>query len=240
MLVSTSAIVLRRFDYQESSIIAEVFSESDGLISVIAKGARQNKKALGILEPLNIIFVAFYKKSTKDLFLLSKYETISSFYKLLSSFERLVYGLMITESILKTQVKSIPNQKLFHKAVDTIESLKNFEFDPFILFVRFLLFLIADLGFQLNLTDKQLIPSEKKIPFDLSKGTVSFSGENKNIFWLSLDALKMLSSSFKIEKYPLRPLNIGLTKEIVEFFESYLSLHLEKTISFQSFSFLNQ
>lgn len=240
MLVSTNAIVLRRFVYQESGIIAEIFSESDGLISVIAKGARQNKKALGILEPLNIIFVTFYKKSTKDLYLLAKYETISSFYKLLSSFEKLVCGLMVAESIFKTQVNGIQNQKLFHKAVDTIESLKNFEFDPFILFVQFMLFLNADLGFQLNLTNKLIILGKKKVPFDLSKGTISLTGESKNIFWLSTDALKLLSVSTKIEKYPIHKLNIELTKEIVEFFESYLSLHLEKTISFQSFSFLSQ
>lgn len=240
MLVSSNAIVLRRFDYRETSIIAEIFSESDGLISVIAKGARQNKKAFGILEPLNIIFITFYKKSTKDLFLPSKYETISSFYKLLSSFERLVYGLMVAESIFKTQVYGIQNQKLFHKAVDTIESLKNFDYDPFILFIQFMLFLFADLGFQLNLTAKQFFLSEKKVPFDLSKGAISLAGESKNIFWLSPDALKLLSSSYKIEEYPSRQSNIGLTKEIIEFFESYLSLHLEKTVNFQSFSFLNQ
>ncbi|MGQ9819555.1 MAG: DNA repair protein RecO [Candidatus Kapaibacteriales bacterium] len=241
MIISTNAIVLRRFNYQETSIIAEILTESDGLISTIAKGARQNKKSLGILEPLNIIFVSFYKKSTKDLFLLSKYETISSFYKLMSSFERLIYGLMITESIYKTQISGIANPKLFHRTLETIENLKSSENNPFLLFVQFMLFLVADLGFEISLTkDKLSISNEKKIPFDLSKGTISTSSKGENIFWLSKNATNLLSELHIIEKFASRHYNSKIEKEIIYFFESYLTLHLEKTFNFQSFSFLNQ
>lgn len=239
MIVSTKAIVIRKFNYQETSLIIEAFTESDGLVSLIAKGARQNKKSLGVLEPLNIIFLSFYKKTTKDLFILSKYETISSYYKLLSSFNRLIYGLMIAEFILKTQIPGIPNEKLYNKTITTIENLKETTLNPLTLLIDFAHSLFSDLGFQLNLTSiPSRYPNEKEIPIDLERGTISKSSVGENIFWLSSEAFATLTMPTKIDDSKMRLHSFQIEKEIVTFFEAYLSFHLEKKIHINSFNLL--
>ena len=43
MIVNTSAIVLKSFSYGESSLIARCFSEKNGKVSLIIKGAKKNK-----------------------------------------------------------------------------------------------------------------------------------------------------------------------------------------------------
>lgn len=239
MIVSTDAVVLRRFDYQETSLIVEIFSKTNGLVSLIAKGARKNKRSLGVLEPLNIVFISYYCRTTKNLHFLSKYETISSFYKLLSSFERLVYGLMIAESISKTQLPESPNLKLYEVIVATLEKIKISESYPLPIFVDFMLFVIADLGFQLHLTKEKTNQSNSyKIPIDLGRGSIAKYNFDNNIFWLSVESFNLLSKENKIEIFSKRPFNIEIEKEIIRFFEVYLSLHLDKKFRFNSFALL--
>ena len=44
MIVNTSAIVLKSFSYGESSLIARCFSEKNGKVSLVIKGAKKHKK----------------------------------------------------------------------------------------------------------------------------------------------------------------------------------------------------
>lgn len=57
MIQSTNAISLKYYKYSESSVVAKLFTESQGMQSYLIKGLRskKSKKSLNLLNPLNIL-----------------------------------------------------------------------------------------------------------------------------------------------------------------------------------------
>ncbi len=73
MIVKTEAIVLRKVDFSESSIIATLFTRKKGVISVIAKGAKKPRsKFAAALVPGQLLEVVFYNKESRDVQTLSE------------------------------------------------------------------------------------------------------------------------------------------------------------------------
>ena len=73
MIVNTSAIVLKSFSYGESSLIARCFSEKNGKVSLIIKGAKKNKSPKApYFQPLCYIDIIYNHKLNRDLQILSK------------------------------------------------------------------------------------------------------------------------------------------------------------------------
>lgn len=73
MIVKTDAIVLRKVDFSESSIIATLFTRRAGVIAVIAKGAKKPKsKFAASLVPGQLLEAIFYYKDTREVQTLSE------------------------------------------------------------------------------------------------------------------------------------------------------------------------
>jgi len=71
-ITKTEAIVLRTVEFQESSIIATLFTLEHGKIAVIAKGARKPKsKFAAFLVPGQMLEVVYYMKHTRQVQTLS-------------------------------------------------------------------------------------------------------------------------------------------------------------------------
>ena len=75
MLEKTNGIILKQIPYSESSIILKIFTEDFGLLSFILKGAKSSKRnnPLGVLRPLNIVSIDFFKNESKNLLSLKDY-----------------------------------------------------------------------------------------------------------------------------------------------------------------------
>ena len=73
MISNSNAIVLKRFPYGESSIIAKCFVRNRGKLSFIVHGARRKKSSRSAhFQPTNCLDIVYYYKPTKNL------QTISS------------------------------------------------------------------------------------------------------------------------------------------------------------------
>ncbi len=73
MITKSEAIVLRTVEYQESSIIATLFTREHGKIAVIAKGARKPKsKFSAFLVPGQLLEVIYYMKPSRSVQTLSE------------------------------------------------------------------------------------------------------------------------------------------------------------------------
>ncbi len=237
MIVSTEGIVVRTLDYRESSKIVNVFTESDGLVSLVAKGVRKSRKAIGVLESLNILSLTFYKYPNKDIFLLGKYETISSCFKILKSFPHTIVGITILDLIQATQQQNSPNSDLYSKLKEILEALKNQELVPFNILLKFLLILVDDLGlnFLAQFSDGNFSESEL-VFFNLKDGKIENKLIEKNTFTMQSKILKKLYNFFiQPDKYLMEDYFVGEEKQILlTLFESFLSLHLDRTISFST------
>lgn len=73
MIVKTEAVVLRKVDFSESSIIATLFTRKAGVIAVIAKGARKPKSRFAAtLVPGQLLEVIYYNKDSREVQTLSE------------------------------------------------------------------------------------------------------------------------------------------------------------------------
>ena len=60
MIVKANAIVLRNIPYSDTSVIAKIFTEEYGKVSIIAKGAWKPKKSFGnMLDPIKHISIQY-------------------------------------------------------------------------------------------------------------------------------------------------------------------------------------
>ncbi|HKB17274.1 MAG TPA: DNA repair protein RecO, partial [Planctomycetota bacterium] len=75
VLLRDDAIVLRRFEYGETSRIAHLLTRERGRISVLAKGAHREKSPfLGALDHLNRIAVVYSHRPGREVQILTEAE----------------------------------------------------------------------------------------------------------------------------------------------------------------------
>ena len=103
MLISTNAIVLKTIPYGDSSIISRLFTEDQGKISIIAKGAWRPKKTAGmILEPMKHIHLQYYHKNSREIQILKEICLIHQFSILRSHLDRIILGQAVVEILDKS------------------------------------------------------------------------------------------------------------------------------------------
>ncbi|MFN3306497.1 MAG: DNA repair protein RecO [Candidatus Kapaibacteriota bacterium] len=233
MIVSTKGIVLKAINYKDTSKIVEVFTESDGVVALIAKGVRKQTKVFGVLEPLNIIHLSFYKKTTQDLFLLSKAETISSYQQLLNTQITLIVGLAILELVKYTQVHNNPNKYIYNLTINCIETLKSKSISPYLIMIYFFIQLTKDLG--IDVIEKIIEYKYKNfdyICFNTINGEIKVALGKGNFPKISKNTVDLLILVNELDLSTLKTIEIISInfKELIVFFEYYISFYLGKTI----------
>ena len=157
MLVNTSAIVLKSFSYGESSLIARCFSEKNGKISLIIKGAKRIKSPKApYFQPLSYIDIIYNHKLNRDLQVLSKVNFRQYWSKILDDLYKVSLAISILELTDKTVTENDPNPSLFLILKEVLKAYNNTLIDPKILFWFYECALLNNLGFQPNLEDPDL------------------------------------------------------------------------------------
>lgn len=141
-LKKSNAFVLKRFKYGESSIIATLFSNEDGMFGAMIKGARKpNSKYSGVFETLNNISVTYNKKENRDLQFISSAECINSYRKIKENLDKLNIAYSIIETITKAHYYYENNKDTYHLLENTLCELNECENNINNVYVYFLLFL---------------------------------------------------------------------------------------------------
>ncbi len=240
MLVKTEAIVLKVIKHGDSSKIATLHTQRHGLVTVIAKGARNNKNKFGsALEPLSIVEITFYYKSHIDLFLLSTVETLVPVRKLQSSVELVLHGLIIAESLLLTQPKNNANEHIYSLLKEYLIFLNANECEPFSVLIKFMLELTNEMGFIAEVR----IPAKSDLSsyhVNLTDGTISISQSEKTVR-MSYDSISYLGKIARDDLGAMMNENIpqDLRIEVFSYIVRYISYHLDKKFVLKSARLLN-
>jgi DNA repair protein RecO (recombination protein O) len=126
MIVTTDAIVLKTMKYRDTSQIVTLFSRDHGKISVIAKGIRDRQKGgAGGLDPMSCVRAVVYKKSGKELHLMSQCDRIRVFKGLADDLKRIGGGMAAVELTLLAMPPEEPHADVFMLLEKTLESLGN-------------------------------------------------------------------------------------------------------------------
>jgi DNA repair protein RecO (recombination protein O) len=245
VLISTSAIVLKTIPYGDTSVIARMFTENQGKVTILAKGAWRPKNNAGaLLEPMNHIHLQYYHKNSREIQVLKDGGFTQQFSNLRKELSKVIVGLTIVEMMDKSTLDNNPFPILYRLGWRVLEKLNDEKQNIWLVFVFFLYQLSLRLGFLPN------IKKCSKCNADLISGCFdNYTGElicvNCNTqSKISLDE-NSLSALQKLEGLHLDDLqtlsiNIqGITNSI-QFLDLFISFHLEGLKKLRSMTMLKQ
>lgn len=126
----TEAILLKSWNFRETSKLLSFYTRDFGKVKMIAKGARSPKSPLkGRLESLCHLQLVYYHKQTRDLQLLTQAETINPHLQMFGHFEKTTLGLAVAELLDKgvaAQDVMPPLFDLLRNALEVIDRSSGF------------------------------------------------------------------------------------------------------------------
>lgn len=153
-ITKNEALVLRKTNFSDSSLIVQLYTKEHGKISAMIKGARSSKSRIGSkVDILNWLEIVFYHKEQKDLQLVTQANIISHFPNIKSDLEKLKYASAVAELILKLVPEKDANEKIFRGVTKILTLIDREDSQPILNFTQFFIFFIKEIGFELSFTN---------------------------------------------------------------------------------------
>lgn len=151
-IVKTHAIVLRKIDFGETSKIAQFYTEDYGRISAVIKGARSTKSKIGALvDTMNLLQLVLYKKETREVQLVSQVDLVKHFSGIRDNYEKYISASAIIELLSNMTLENEHSKKLFEGTVRIFTLLDSTNDNPKILFTKYFLFFLKEIGYEFQL-----------------------------------------------------------------------------------------
>jgi len=245
VLISTSAIVLKTIPYGDTSVIARMFTEDQGKVTILAKGAWRPKNNAGaLLEPMNHIHLQYYHKNSREIQVLKDGGFTQQFSNLRKELSKVIVGLTIVEMMDKSTLDNNPFPILYRLGWRVLEKLNDEKQNIWLVFVFFLYQLSLRLGFLPN------IKKCSKCNADLISGCFdNYTGElicvncsTQSKISLDENSLSALQKLEGLHLDDLKTLSInmqGITNSI-QFLDLFISFHLEGLKKLRSMTMLKQ
>jgi len=153
MIVHTEAVVLKRFPFGETSIIARCFTREEGKVSIMVRGAKRKKPHyISFFQPINYLNLIYHFKPKRDIQMAAKisYQRIWSKYQ--NNLKHMSYGLALIEITDKATINNDPHPELFDELVSVLHKMDSQKDRLNILFWYYEMKLLTLLGFKPDLS----------------------------------------------------------------------------------------
>ncbi len=233
----TEAIVIKKHDFRETSIIANFYTRDFGKISGILKGIRSEpNKFSSALETFSYNDIIFYKKRDSGLHLVSQCELKDNFFSLRNNVTKMGIASVTMELLDSIMPPEDKNEEVFDLALSSLKEL-GLTVNPEKILTIFKIKMLSLSGFKPHFDSCSCcncrIIGESK--FSLSLGGLLCSGcyrkdpRARTIFRGTVATiLHIQKNDFKTN------LNLGLNpqikKELDLILNTFLSFHLEKEL----------
>lgn len=172
-IVKTQAIVLRKIDFGETSRIAQFYTEDYGKISAIIKGARSPKSKIGsLVDTMNLLQLVLYKKETREVQLVSQVDLIKQYAGIRDNYEKYISASAVIELLSNMTLENEHSKKIFNGTVRIFTLLDSTDDNPKILFIKYFLFFLREIGYEFQLRHCNVCHNEIN-----SKSSVSINFE---------------------------------------------------------------
>lgn len=247
MLIKTRGIVLRAVKYSETSLIIDIFTETNGLRSYIISGVRASKSkvAAGLLQVMSLVDIVAYDKPDK-LNRITEIHAAHVYTDLPFDIRRSSVGIFMAEVARRTLRNSEENAELFDFLFQIFQFLDETQQPFHNLHIAFLIELSRHLGFCPEETDE--FEPDEALMFDLKEGVFIFSygddADNPSIdpTFLSENLTDILRGLLKTPWHDVAHLKITredrrlLIAELLRFYQ----FHIEDFKEIQSFKILQE
>lgn len=230
-IIKTDAVVISKMDYSNTSKIAVLFTREFGKISVLVKGARSAKSKTGrIVDVLNYVQVILNKKETRELQYVNQVDLLNGHSRIKDDLIKLKYAVTGLELISTLIPESEHHPKLFKGLVKILSIINETNSHPGIPMLRFILFFLKEIGFELQLDNCYHCENELSvddfISFNFEKGAICKTCSNDHL--ISLTFSKELFNFFMCLRQKESKITVN-EKEIdnaFNFIEKYLKFHI--------------
>ena len=237
MIIQTEGIVIKSFDFRETSRIATFFTKNYGKVKGVLKGIRKDTKKFGShVDKFTINDIVYYQYQRSDLHLISQCDLKHFFLSIQQDYQRNMaanYMLELVDIIMPAEEANTDIYQLMVDYLTTLESTGDIEKLVRIFQIKILL----HSGFSPHLDScvKCGRKAEGRARFSQSSGGLICPRCPAIGNSFTLISPGTISSILHIEKSPWRQcLRLGLTstsqRETKFILNNFLVYHLEKTI----------
>ncbi|GAB4515647.1 MAG: hypothetical protein Tsb0013_20230 [Phycisphaerales bacterium] len=122
---ASQAIVLRQWDFSETSQTVALFTRERGLVRGLAKGARREKSRFsGGFEPLTRGELLFIDSAKSELATLTEWDLQEVFWGARRSYRAHLAGLYLTDLLARTMADNDPHPRLFDRTLVLLRALQ--------------------------------------------------------------------------------------------------------------------
>ena len=237
-IVKTEAVVLRKLNYGDTSSIISLYTSGFGKISAIIKGGRNPKSKMGMIaDPPNHLEVILYKKDTREIQFLSGAEIIAHFHHLKENLNTLKFAHAVIEMVQKLTPDDEQNKRIFNGLIRILSLFNSSDEKPEIIFGRFTLFFIDELGYSINLDKCSICEStdlnDKVLGYNLERGLLCENCKREHVdnFKIDMELFNYLICLKSNKRIEIRESTI---KTAIDFFELYIKYHIPDFKGLQS------
>ena len=240
-IIKTEAVVLSKINYGDSSNIISIFTKDYGKLSAIVKGGRNPKSKIGLVaDPINHLQIVLYKKDTRDIQIISSADIITYFAKIREDFEKLKYASAVLELVKKLTPEHEENLKLFRGLLRILSLLDTSNEKEIILFGRFFIFLLTELGYEIQLDTCSVCGNanlfQNRLSYNFEIGILCNNCRENHLESFSINAelfqyLFCLKNNRSVED----KINYETMEAALIFLEKYLKYHVQDFSGIQSF-----
>jgi DNA repair protein RecO (recombination protein O) len=224
MLITTRGIIFRTVKYGETSIIADIFTESHGLQTCIIAGVRKagSKTQAGLLQVMSITELVLYYRPDQQMHRIREIRAAYVYQRIPFDIRRSAVGLFMTELCRKTIRETEENRPLFQFLYDRFAYLDATHTSVANYHLHFMLELSVYLGF---------VPGEDWTPetpfFDLKEGL--FSARPGHPYYIEEGLSQQLYALLTIDYRETHQVGLGTLarRRLLQELITYYKLHLE-------------
>lgn len=235
MILSTPAIVLKRFDFRETSQIATFFTRDHGKIKGVLKGIRKDHKKFGSsVDRFSVNHLVFYSHRDSDLHLIGQCDLKAFFFKVRQDMKRTLaalYSLELVDAIMPAEEKNPEVYDLLLHYLTALEDIEDVNKLVHIFQIKILLLS----GFRPFLDSCVVCQSKinPKMQFSMKLGGLLCEGCRPNDHAATAISQGTIASLVHIERYSWEHvLRLKLTKltqrELKYVLNHFLVYHLER------------
>ena len=242
MVHATKGIVLRTVKYGDTSIITTIYTELFGIQSYIVKGVRQSSKTsagkASFFQPAAMLDMEVYHNELKQLQFIKEYQWAHLYERVLFDVVKNTVAQFVIELLQHSLKQPEANPELFYLIEDTLKQLdKGNDTLTGNLPLYFTLHLGSELGFHFNGSYSELTPV-----LDLQEG-MFIADKPAHPYYLEGSHAKITSDLSGLQFYnDLEGISLNRTirRELLQAYQTYLSLHITDFGEMKSFGILQE